>query len=67
MQILGALIAVPRLDGTTVQVRFFILAFLGLLFFGDRLEATSTKHIWTGIQMPAEESFSILFRARAAR
>jgi hypothetical protein len=36
-----------RLDGTTVQVGFFILAFLGLLFFGDQLGATSTKHIRT--------------------
>ena len=55
-----------RLDGTTVQVGFFILAFLGLLFFGDQLGATSTKHIRTGVQMPTKDTFLISFRARTA-
>jgi hypothetical protein len=55
-----------RLDGTTVQVGFFILAFLGLLFFGDQLGATSTKHIRTGIQIPTKDSFFVSFRARTA-
>jgi hypothetical protein len=55
-----------RLDGTTLQVGFFILAFLGLLFFGDQIGATSTKHIRTGIQMPSKRSFLTSFRARAA-
>jgi hypothetical protein len=40
-----------RLDSTTVQVGFFILAFLGFLFLGDQLGATTrvSKHIRTGI------------------
>jgi hypothetical protein len=53
-----------RLDGTIVQVGFFILAFLGLLFFGDQLGATSTKHTRTGIQMPTKGSF--LYRSERA-
>ena len=39
-----------RLDRTTVQVGFFILAFLGFLFLGDQLGATTpSKHIRTDV------------------
>jgi hypothetical protein len=48
-----------RLDRTTVQVSFFILAFLGFLFLGDQLGATTpSKHIRTGIQVPTKARLS---------
>jgi hypothetical protein len=49
-----------RLDSTTVQVGFFILAFSGFLFFGEQLEATTrpSKHIRTGIQVPTKAKLS---------
>jgi hypothetical protein len=49
-----------RLDSTTVQVGFFILAFLGFLFLGDQLGATTraSKHIRTGIQVPTKAKLS---------
>jgi hypothetical protein len=48
-----------RLDRTTVQVGFFILAFLGFLFLGDQLGATTpSKHIRTGIQVPTKARLS---------
>jgi hypothetical protein len=48
-----------RFDSTTVQVGFFILAFLGFLFLGDQLGATRpSKHIRTGIQVPTKAKLS---------
>ena len=48
-----------RLDSTTVQVGFFILVFLGFLFLGDQLGATTpSKHIRTGIQVPTKARLS---------
>jgi hypothetical protein len=45
-----------RVDRTLVQVGFFVLAYLGLLFFGDQLGASMNagKLVRTGIQAPTK-------------
>jgi hypothetical protein len=48
-----------RLNSARAQAGFFIIAFLGLLFFGDRLGATTTgKRVRTGIQVPTNTKLS---------
>ena len=49
---------IQRLDSTTVQVGFVIVAFLGFLFFGDQIGAIRTKHTRTGIQTPTKPRLS---------
>jgi hypothetical protein len=49
------------LDSTTLQVGFFILAFLGFLFLGEDLGATRpSKHIRTGVQVPTKAKLSFV-------
>ena len=54
-----------RVDRTRAQVGFFVVAFLGFLFFGDRFGAVSVgKHVRTGIQVPTNARLSSARRDR---
>ena len=52
-----------------MQVGFFILAFLGFLFLGEELGATTrpSKHNRTGIQVPTKAKLSSIAPGASGR